>query len=1719
MLRDANPKKSIRIKPTILHSACMPESEPEIPAANSEVSPVNPFSTGEGGAVFEFHVQASFVATLLVQGILPCLPPSQVTVVHLQAGHLGLHTDDVACEALDVLKETRWLICQIKHQIRVSTTDNAFNGAISAAWLDFRAMTAERRELDAFALVTGPISSAVAWDFRTMLEWARSSTDSTDFLRRMALPKYASDTARAHLQSVRKICDEANGDTVTDDELWRFLRCYHILSFDFDTADSQDLARVKTMLALAAQPRDAASGDSLWNRIFHFVSQRNPRAGSLTHENLPDDITASCGNLTSLNHGPVQRLREHARGVLRRIQTTIGHMQPLPRDEPCRRLAAAIEEHNFVVVTGPAGASKSALSRMALEKSFPDAPLFAFQATEFARTHLDQVLSEWRLTVSLGELSALFALHQRKCLLIESVEKLLEIEPREAFSMFLDEIAADNSWRVVFTCRQYSVEQVRDAFFRPSGISPTIIEAPLFDDEELRIVGEAIPALASILINDRTRRLLRNPYFLSKAALVNWGAPNSSQPIDEGRLRDTLWRQVVMREDMRREGLPLRRDRCFRALALQRAKTMRPFVPYDPGDEATVQALLDDELLVHDAESGGVATAHDVLEDWALVREVRAQFERTEGRPAELFSTLGHELAMRRSYRHWLQEALEGTDAAAIFRFATVAARADEVEAYWRDETLVSVMLSERAEQYVGNEEAALLADNKRLLRRMVHLLRVACKRLNPRLEGHGLSVVNVAESHFLVPDGPGWSALLGLIERNLETFGLADLPWVLGLLKDWRLGLGLSPSDALREAGLIAVHYWRLTDDVYVNEEQLRELAGVLLAVPLAIRAEFEALLEGISADEWNFHNAQLAERLLTSFDGAGACCALPAAVAKFAMRAWGLDQTTPTRPGLRGRRRERESSFGLDDEFHLRLFPPSALHGPFYFILRGDPQIGQRLIVDFVNTAIDRHIGCVREDRPGYQSASIDVRLGEGITVRQWANDQFWRMYRQAGFGPDVVTCALMALEKWLLDLAEGGADLREVCRGLLAASNNVAITAVVASVAVAHPERVGDVAMLLFRVRQFFEWDQVRSIADQVSTNSLLAGDLILPQHRIYHEERKQSDKLAHRRHNLEWLAGALQFTDMRTAIQDIIDQHRAALPPEEEQSDSIRKWRLLLHRADVRRHTMHRDSDTGHLIFTSITPEPELQRMVEEHAPVAAAQSEQVRLMNWGMACLSGKTEQHDPAQWQEMFASAERMISQFSPVADEHERLMVFGASSYVAAVCVRDHWQEMRPEQRAWCRSLLVSVVEEQQDSRDDFVEAGFLPFHGSRPAARVLPLLLHTDAEEENLPIRLAIAGAITHASDEVRDFAASGIRDYLWDRHPKTAWACVAGLVRWSEIKRECHLHEQRKSWEERGDSMEVARARLPELRAFIARGAAIEPRDVLTLDLSDWCGTTFLKHVLVIVASQPQSELAQDFHRHVAEELVRMWARNGERRDYHAEAAAMEHLAYFTLRAPPTAGEAIFRPIVEAVTGHPSDVAQCLQQLIIAEDQLHTGEHFWSLWKLVVDAFFTIERWEHLLRSERDRLAQLIETLFLQRVEWKSDARDWAPLHGHEQSLEMLFARTGHSAPAFSAFCELLSSIGSRRMLPSAISLLSERLTAGEPRRMLAGKMTLWNLEMILSGCIYGSPSTIRRSRDLLSASLHILNDMVEQGSSAAFRMREFIITPVGPAREDE
>ena len=407
---------------------------------------------------------------------------------------------------------------------------------------------------------------------------------------------------------------------------------------------------------------------------------------------------------------------------------------------------------------------------------------------------------------------------------------------------------------------------------------------------------------------------------------------------------------------------------------------------------------------------------------------------------------------------------------------------------------------------------------------------------------------------------------------------------------------------------------------------------------------------------------------------------------------------------------------------------------------------------------------------DRDHDPPVEVTIDFGGGSTTKQWANSRLWSLYRQ-GPAPDLVESALMALEKWLLDRAQAGHDLSEVSRSLTLNSNSVSITAVVASVAMAYPNSIGETALVLFRSREFFRLDLQRYAHDRRPLSGVFSAWALDASKRMYHEERVESDKLPHRQQTLETLACNLQTSPQRDAVWKIIDDFKAALPAVEAQTDDDKVRRWWLHRMDLRTFRPSETLPDGRVLFTPGPAEPVVREVLEKDEPERKAFEEGCSIFAWGK-CVFDRENQDgvDPEAWQEMLARA-----QSAPNSDVIAGYLNEGGSAYVAAVCVRDHWVDLDQDQRTWCRDHLIEKLMSERDTPDELTRVQRFDMAGSRAAAQVLPLLLDDAGESDQHRVREAIACGITHAIGEVRQYTAIAIGRFLWQRDSALATAML--------------------------------------------------------------------------------------------------------------------------------------------------------------------------------------------------------------------------------------------------------------------------------------------------------------------------------------------------------
>src|SRR5439155_7454503 len=123
-----------------------------------------------------------------------------------------------------------------------------------------------------------------------------------------------------------------------------------------------------------------------------------------------------------------------------------------------------------------------------------------------------------------------------------------------------------------------------------------------------------------------------------------------------------------------------------------------------------------------------------------------------------------------------------------------------------------------------------------------------------------------------------------------------------------------------------------------------------------------------------------------------------------------------------------------------------------------------------------------------------------------------------------------------------------------------------------AIRFPHRAGEALLVLLRSREFIWLDSQR--AGTESRSMSLVTDL-LPgsgENKIYANERKEANAMPHRRNDLEFAVMNLQLGPLRPRVHEILDQHRAALGPIDEQTEDDRVWRLSMHRMDMRQYSV-------------------------------------------------------------------------------------------------------------------------------------------------------------------------------------------------------------------------------------------------------------------------------------------------------------------------------------------------------------------------------------------------------------------------------------------------------------------------------------------------------------------------------------------------------------------
>ena len=1675
-----------------------------------ETNVPSPLATGGAGTTFEQHVGATFLVLLLIRGIPPIFRNCQVEKVSFQTRHLGWETDDLLVTCSTDTGGRRQLAIQAKRRFAVGGSSTDCVQTFQGFWKDFKVTERFDQDKDALVLAT-PRSSNALDGLGSLLECARNSSSVEDFAHRLATSGFLSRKAKDCQKTIRSIVEKLDSSDIDGMEFWRFLKTIHILFLDLTSSTAQQVAVCKQQLALAIGSSNAASGaEATWNELLGIAAASASGARILNRSDLPSAMCA-LHNASQAPRTALQALTEHSNTTLNAINSTIAGEVTLPRKETITKAVGALDENQVVVLTGPPGCGKSALAKAVVQQQESNHVCLSFRAEEFAEIHIDRVLQG---LITGQQFAILMGARGRVLVHVESLERLLEHSTRDAFTDLVVMAKMYPNIRLLLTCRDHSGTTALAALFEQKQLACDVVEVPPLHEEEMEEVTNKLPRLAIPMSSPELRRLLRVPYFLDMAAGIDW-SEQQSMPKDIKAFREKCWSVVIRNDVLTASGLPDKRERALVDLAVRRARELRPLVATDNIDVGALDSLHKDGIVIK-KESGFAAPAHDVIEDWAVIHWIESLATRHEWQALPISEDVSWHPAIRRGFREWLKESLDG-DIEKADRFVLSAYEDSSLPQHFCDDVLVSVLLSHSARDFILRQKDQLLTDDARLLIRLIHLARVACKKAPKRL---GVPIMPLSVS--LEPEGEAWTALLETVADERDRLMPTHIEPILELLEDWSHGVSMNSSmpDKAIQIGQIACSLLTQLGD-YHNDEFRKRVLRVIARVPRSNGKSLIGLVERASSgsEQRNRLLGEFSKFLIDGTDGAPACRDFPEQMARLTL-SWCCISEHDLRHASRSDFSAGiEPDFGLRASIHFNFLPKSAIRGPFLPMLTHHPHTGLRFVLDLVNHAGDWY-GNRKWPATRLEPAHpITISIPDRGEVRQWANERLWLAYRGVSITPNVIQCALMALESWLLKMCVDSIPVESWLLRILLESNNVMATAVVASVCNAYPGLCGTAAFALLKSRKCIELDRLRMAKEYESAWVALPGPL--PMDGLYNGERRRSNALTHRRHDLEVLSLKLQSKGRAEQIQEIIDGHLAKMPHEARRTDEDRLWLLALHRMDFRRLKIGNmasssggggsENEAGESRAVPLVigeMDADLQDFVNTGAKESQQSSVAISLLSWGLEQWNQKSKSEDDDSWRAFLALA-RDAHQGKDASGNGEFLK--DGQGIVAAVCVRDHLEDIAGDDRQWCIGALVAEVGRDSDSENSTVYISDNPMSPDRHAAYVLPKILSCDPG--NTEILEAVARAITHASSQVSTWASEGIAEYLEPEHQSLTLSCAGAVAMRSNLLARNEQLLTRNGMRRFSGERQDAQNALKQVREALVQGSINAEHELVELDPTSWYGRYASERIFLMLGKAPDLALTKNLFVKVGQAVVDAWVADSENPsetiNFESIYSMINTLAGIALTMPPSIALFCCQPFLDAVDGHPDVVANFIEMLLMQENKRLPNETcFWAVWQAfavrIVDT-----SWSSRVHSSHSTGAKLVDKM-LPKTGGEDGLRSWRPLVGHEHRINAFVTRLPAVQPVLAGFVHYLCEVG-ESSLPDAFIVVAGRLREGNPAKLLDNENTVFYLESLLQRYVYGQPMRLKTDPNLRAAVLTILDQLVDAGSSAAYRMRDDFVTP--------
>ncbi|WP_405551155.1 AAA family ATPase (plasmid) [Streptomyces globisporus] len=367
------------------------------------------------------------------------------------------------------------------------------------------------------------------------------------------------------------------------------------------------------------------SAADLFSRMYELAMEWIPNEGSITRQMLRDSLSAW---FILRDDPPARADLVAAEAMTDRLLSRASDISlgddgfQLVRASAQQGLIQALDDHQQVLVTGPAGTGKSTLARkVAVQvRQRPGATVIGMSLTEQSWRNLADIDRELGPHARFGNALAGAATGER-LLLIDGAEQaltdsgallraLLALVPRDENGRLL--------WRILAVAREEAARTIRKIL---ADGGPTPVETVPVDElgtEEVRAVLAEFPQFRPLERSQRSGWLLRNLYMVDLLATQPGGDVDFGAITGEEDLVRLVYERLVRRDDGALRGLGAPDDRQLVYLEAAASQIHQPerFIQLSQGSAEARQGLVSDGVLTRKSTRHGFA--HDVMLDYAV---------------------------------------------------------------------------------------------------------------------------------------------------------------------------------------------------------------------------------------------------------------------------------------------------------------------------------------------------------------------------------------------------------------------------------------------------------------------------------------------------------------------------------------------------------------------------------------------------------------------------------------------------------------------------------------------------------------------------------------------------------------------------------------------------------------------------------------------------------------------------------------------------------------------------------------------------------------------------------------------------------------------------------------------------------------------------------------------------------------------------------------------